>query len=184
VLLVGLLLATATLCLAPPDSARWAVTRQIETETGRQLAMAAFDIDVPRRRIHVAGFRLADREPGAPLLEFDTLDVRFRLRDLLRGRIHLREITLAAPRVRIVRTARGVLNVSDLLERPAEPTGPLAPFTLDRLPLPPHNAPAAPGGRPPRHHGRGRAAGHRGLRDRTDAAAGPGPPHAARHGRD
>ncbi|HKA62085.1 MAG TPA: DUF748 domain-containing protein, partial [Methylomirabilota bacterium] len=133
VLLVGLLLATVTFWLGLPGIARWAVTRQIEAQTGRQLAMAAFDIDVPRRRIHVAGFRLADRDPGAPLLEFDTLDVRFRLRDLLRGRVHLREITLAAPRLRIVRTARGVLNISDLLERPAEPTGPLAPFTLDRL---------------------------------------------------
>ena len=132
VLLVGLLLTAATLWLALPSIARWAVTRQIEAQTGRRLTMAAFEIDLPRRRIHVAGFRLDDREPGPPLLEFDTLDVRFRLRDLLRGRVHLREITLTAPQVRIVRTARGVLNISDLLERPAS-TGPAAPFTLDRL---------------------------------------------------
>jgi uncharacterized protein involved in outer membrane biogenesis len=135
VLLVGLLLATAALWLALPGIARWAVTRQIEAQTGRRVTMAAFDVDVPRRRIHVGGFRLADREPGPPLLEFDTLDIRFRLRDLLRGRVHLREIILAAPRVRIVRTGRGVLNISDLLDRPTSPRGPLAPFTLDRLTL-------------------------------------------------
>ncbi|HEY7038027.1 MAG TPA: DUF748 domain-containing protein, partial [Methylomirabilota bacterium] len=132
VLLVGLLLTAATLWLALPSIARWAVTRQIEAQTGRRLTMAAFEIDLPRRRIHVAGFHLADREPGPPLLEFDTLDLRFRLRDLLRGRVHLREVTLTAPHVRIVRTARGVLNIADLLERPAA-TGPAAPFTLDRL---------------------------------------------------
>jgi len=135
VLFVGLVLATAALWLALPGIARWVVTRQIEAQTGRQVTMAAFDLDVPRRRIHVAGFRLADREPGPPLLELDTLDVRFRLRDLLRGRVHLREITLAAPRLRVVRTGRGVLNISDLLERPAPPTGPPAPFTVDRLAL-------------------------------------------------
>ncbi|HEU4438575.1 MAG TPA: DUF748 domain-containing protein, partial [Methylomirabilota bacterium] len=133
-LLVGLLLATAALWLALPGIARWAVTRQIEAQTGRRLTMAAFDLDVARRRIHVAGFHLADREPGPPLLEFDALDIRFRLRDLLRGRVHLREVTLTAPRLRIVRTGRGVLNISDLLERP-EQSGPLAPFTLDRLAL-------------------------------------------------
>ena len=132
VLLVGLLLVIAALWLALPGIARWAVTRQIEAQTGRRLTMAAFDLDVPRRHIHVAGLHLADREPGPPLLEFDTLDIRFRLRDLLRGRVHLRDVTLTAPRLRIVRTARGVLNIADLLERPAEP-GPLAPFTLDRL---------------------------------------------------
>ncbi|HEX7786217.1 MAG TPA: DUF748 domain-containing protein, partial [Methylomirabilota bacterium] len=132
VLLVGLLLATAAFWLALPGIARWAVTRQIEGQTGRRLTMAAFDLDVPRRRIHVAGVQLADREPGPPLLEFDTLDIRFRLRDLLRGRVHLRDVTLSAPRLRIVRTARGVLNIADLLERPARPA-PLAPFTVDRL---------------------------------------------------
>ena len=133
VLLVGLLLAAGALWLALPRIARWAVTRQIEAQTGRHLTMAAFDIDVPRRWIHVAGFHLADREPGPPLLEFETLDIRFRLRDLLRGRVHLRDITLTAPRLRIVRGAGGLLNISDLLERPAQPTGALPPFTLDRL---------------------------------------------------
>ena len=83
-LLVGLLLATAALWLALPGIARWAVTRQIEAQTGRRLTMAGFDLDVARRRIHVAGFHLADREPGPLLLEFDALDIRFRLRSALR----------------------------------------------------------------------------------------------------
>jgi len=133
VLLVGLLLTTAGLWLALPSIARWAVARQVEAQTGRHLTMASFDLDLARRRIHVAGFQLADREPGPPLLEFDTLDIRFRLRDLLRGRVHLRDVTLTAPRVRIVRSGRGVLNISDLLDRPSQPTGRIVAFTLDRF---------------------------------------------------
>ena len=65
VLFVGLLLAAAALWLALPGIARWAVTRQIEAQTGREVTMAAFDLDVPRRRIHVAGFRLAFEKTGA-----------------------------------------------------------------------------------------------------------------------
>ena len=61
--------------------------------------------------------------------------MRFRPAALLRGHLHVEEIALAAPRVRIVRLARGVLNISDLLDRPRKPSSGVSPLTLDRLAL-------------------------------------------------
>ena len=132
-LLAGLVLATAALWMALPSLARWALVRQVEAQTGRRLTMAAFELDLRAGRLRISGFRLADREPGPPLAEFDRLDVRFRFRDLLRGRVYVEEVTLAGPRVHIARTGRGQLNISDLLDRPRTPSSTIASFALDRL---------------------------------------------------
>ncbi|MGH7317806.1 MAG: DUF748 domain-containing protein, partial [Candidatus Rokuibacteriota bacterium] len=126
--------ATTAFWLALPRLARWAVVWQVETQTGRRLTMREFDFDLGDGRLRIAGFRLADRAPGPPLAEFDQLDVRFRPGALLRGHVWIEDLTLHNPRVRVVRTGRGELNISDLL-RPAEPRERAAAVTLDRLAL-------------------------------------------------
>ncbi|MGH7398994.1 MAG: DUF748 domain-containing protein, partial [Candidatus Rokuibacteriota bacterium] len=133
-LLATLVVSTTAVWLALPRLARWVVVWQVEAQTGRRLAMREFDFDLRAGRLHIAGFRLADREPGPPLAEFDQLDVRFRPGALLRGHVWIEDITLRGPRVRVVRTGRGELNISDLL-RPAEPRERAAAVTLDRLTL-------------------------------------------------
>ena len=133
VALAALAVSAATLWWTLPRLARWALVWQIEAQTGRRLTLRELDLDLRGGRLHIAGFRLADREPGPPLAEFDRLDVRFRPGALLRGHLWLEDVALTAPRVRIVRTGRGVLNVSDLLGR-SKREG-TAAFTLDRLTL-------------------------------------------------
>ena len=133
-LLATLVVSAAAMWVMLPTLARWAVVWQIEAKTGRRLTMREFDLDLRGGRLHITGFRLADREPGPPLAEFDRLDVRFRPAPLLRGHLWLEEVTLTAPRVRIVRTGRGLLNISDLLGRSKARGGAVA-FTLDRLSL-------------------------------------------------
>ena len=135
VLLATLVVSATAVWLALPTLARWAVVWQVEAQTGRKLTMDAFELDVRGGRLRIARLRLADREPGPPLAEFERLDVRFRPAALLRGHLHVEEIALAAPRVRIVRLARGVLNISDLLDRPRKPSSGVSPLTLDRLAL-------------------------------------------------
>ena len=135
VLLATLVVSATAVWLALPSLARWAVVWQVEAQTGRKLTMDAFELDVRGGRLRIAGLRLADREPGPPLAEFERLDVRFRPAALLRGHLHVEEIALATPRVRIVRLARGVLNISDLLDRPRKPSSGVSPLTLDRLAL-------------------------------------------------
>jgi len=132
VVLAGLVLSATALWLALPRLARWAVVWQVEAQTGRRLTMARFDLDLRHGRLHIAGFRLADRLPGPPLVEFDRLDVRFHPIRLLRGHLEIADVILAGPRVHIVRVGHGELNISDLLARPASQSE-VAPFTLDHL---------------------------------------------------
>src|SRR3984893_18098543 len=131
-MLAGLMVSATALWLALRTLARRVVVWQVETQTGRRLTMARFELDLRGGQLHVAGFRLADRIPGPPLLEFDRLDVRFHPMRLLRGHLEIAEVTLAGPRVHIVRIGRGELNISDLLARPrSQSKG--SPFSLDHL---------------------------------------------------
>ena len=134
-LLATFVVAATGVWLALPSLARWAVVWQVEGQTGRKLTMREFALDLRGGHLRITGLQLDDREPGPPLAQLDRLEVRFRPGALLRGRIHLEEITLAAPRVRIVRLGRGVLNISDLLDRPRKTSAGVTPLTLDRLAL-------------------------------------------------
>ncbi|HUP34237.1 MAG TPA: DUF748 domain-containing protein [Candidatus Limnocylindria bacterium] len=135
IVVVGMLLVSATAAwLALPGLVRRVVVWQVETQTGRTLTMREFDLDLRAGRLRIAGLRLADREPGPPLAELDRLEARFRPGALLRGHLWIEDLALDNPRVRIVRTGGGVLNVSDLL-RPSEPRAQAAAVTLDRFAL-------------------------------------------------
>ena len=127
-------LSAVALWLALPSLARWVLVRQVQAQIGRQLTMTAFELDLRRGRLRVDGLRLDDREPGPPLAEINRLEVRFRPAHLLRGHVDLEDVVLTAPRVHIVRTGHGELNISDLLGRSSSTSGPL-PITLDRLAL-------------------------------------------------
>jgi Domain of Unknown Function (DUF748) len=131
VLALVLLLPVGLAWLALPAVARWVVVRQLEAVTGRRVTVERFELGIARGRLEIGGFRLADREPGPPLAEVDRLDVRFEPRALLRGQLHVTEAAITAPRVRIVRSARGEVNVADLLGREARERP--AAVTVDRL---------------------------------------------------
>ena len=133
-LLAVLVVSATAIWLSLPRLARWAVVWQVEAQTGRRLTIQDFDLDLRRGRLHIAGVQLADREPGPPLAELDALDVRFRPAALLRGHVWLEEVRLTAPRVRIVRTGRGLLNISDLIGR-SKPREGTAALTLERFSL-------------------------------------------------
>jgi uncharacterized protein involved in outer membrane biogenesis len=133
-LLATVVVSATAVWLALPRLARWAVIWQVEAQTARKLTMREFDFDLLRGHLRIAGLRLDDREPGPPLAEVDRLEVRFRPGTLLRGHLWIEDLALDNPRVRIVRTGRGVLNISDLL-RPPKPRERTAAFTLDHLAL-------------------------------------------------
>jgi len=129
-----LTISATTVWLALPSLARWAVVWQVKAQTGRKLTMREFDFDLRGGRVRIAGLRLDDREPGPPLAELDRLEVRFRPGTLLRGHLWIEDLAVDNPRVRILRTGRGLLNISDLL-RSSKPRKQAAAFTLDRLTL-------------------------------------------------
>jgi hypothetical protein len=131
-LLATLVVSASAVWLAQSRLARWVVVWQVEAQTGRRLTIRELELDVRRGRLHIAGVHLADREPGPALAELDRLDVRFRPGALLRGHLWIEDVALEHPRVRVVRTKDGVLNIADLL-RPAKSRERLPAVTLDRL---------------------------------------------------
>ena len=133
-LLTTFVVAATVGWLALPSLARWAVVWQVEAQTGRKLTMREFALDLRGGHLRITGLRLDDREPGPPLAELDRLEIRFRPGTLLRGHLWIEDLALDNPRVRIVRTGRGLLNISDLL-RPSTPREGTAAFTLDRFAL-------------------------------------------------
>ncbi|HKW95900.1 MAG TPA: DUF748 domain-containing protein, partial [Methylomirabilota bacterium] len=134
VVLAALVVSAAALWLGLPTLARWAVVWQVQAQTGRRLTMQDFALDLRGGRLRITGLRLDDREPGPPLAEFDRLDVRFRPGQLLRGHPWIEDLTLSGPRIHIVRTGRGELNISDLLGR-SKPRQGAAPLTLEHVAL-------------------------------------------------
>ncbi len=133
-LLATFVVAATSVWLALPSLARRAVVWQVEAQTGRKLTMRELDLDLRGGHLRITGLRLDDREPGPPLAELDRLEVRFRPGALIRGHLWIDDLALDNPRVRIVRTARGVLNISDLL-RPPKPREGTTAVTLDRFAL-------------------------------------------------
>jgi uncharacterized protein involved in outer membrane biogenesis len=133
-LLATFVVSATAAWLALPSLVRWAVVWQVEAQTGRKLTIREFDLDLRGGHLRITGLRLDDREPGPPLAQLDRLEVRFRRGPLLRGHLWIEDLALDNPRVRIVRTGRGLLNISDLL-RPSKPREKTAAFTLDRFAL-------------------------------------------------
>jgi uncharacterized protein involved in outer membrane biogenesis len=127
-ILVGLVWHT------PSGLARWLVIRQIAALTGRPATIEQLDLDLLRGRLAIAGLRLAEREPGPPVLELDRLEVRFAPRALLRGHAWIHDMALDGIRIRIIRSMRGEFNIADLLTRRTT-AGRSTPFTVDRLAL-------------------------------------------------
>lgn len=113
-------------------------TTAIRSATGRHVSIDEAGLNLFTRRLTVKGLMIADRDGSREaFVELERLEVRFRLIPLLRGRLHIDAIELAAPAVRIVRLGASELNVSDLVERylgGPSGGGPIA-LALDRLTL-------------------------------------------------
>jgi hypothetical protein len=90
-------------------------------------------------RLAIKSFRLADGEGPEPLVAIERADLRLGLLDLLRSHLRVRELTLIAPSLRVVRRGPAEFNFSDLLGGTKAPApGPsLAPsrwtVTVERL---------------------------------------------------
>src|SRR5207248_2597576 len=93
---------------------KWLAIRNVRARYGRELSIDRIRLNIATGFFEIQGLRLADREPGPPLLEVADASVDFEFRYLFRLELVAREITLVAPTVRIVRLPAGRLNVSDL----------------------------------------------------------------------
>ena len=122
--LIGVLV-TAGLWYLPGVVQRMVVWR-LQAATGRTVTIQALDISLTSGEFSIRGFRVADREPGPPLAEFEKLEGRFHRRSLLRGRVWIESLALTGGHARIVRLGPNRYNISDLL-----PQGPSSAGTID-----------------------------------------------------
>jgi uncharacterized protein involved in outer membrane biogenesis len=96
---------------------------RLQAATGRTVTIEALDISLATGEFSIRGFRIADRETGPPLAEFERLEGRFHRRSLLRGHVWIERLTLTGGHARIVRLGPNRYNISDLLERPSSSGG-------------------------------------------------------------
>jgi Domain of Unknown Function (DUF748) len=112
--LAGAVVLVGTVTVAAlPAFVKWVAIRNVRARYGRELAIDRIRLNLATGFFEIRGLRLADREPGPPLLEVEDLSVDLELRYLFLLRLVTREISLVAPTVRIVRLPTGSLNVSD-----------------------------------------------------------------------
>jgi hypothetical protein len=134
----SLLILAVGLLWALPEILRRVAVDQIPRRTGRAVAIGDVDLNLFAGRLAVKDFRLADREGAEPFVTFERFAVRLSPLALLRSHVHVSEIALTAPSVRVVRTGPAEFNFSDLLGR-GEPAAapPTAPrrwvVTVERL---------------------------------------------------
>lgn len=98
--------------------AAW-ITPPLEHYLHRQVSLS-------NARVGLRGFRvegLEIRKPGAdlPLLKGEKLELRWRFRSLLGGRIEIQTLVFAKPEVTLIRQEDGALNIADLLPRKDTP---------------------------------------------------------------
>jgi uncharacterized protein involved in outer membrane biogenesis len=121
IIAVGLVLLGAAILWALPEVVRHVAVDQIAKRTGRAVTIGDVDLNLFTGHVAVKHFRLEEREEPEAFVEFERLDVRLFLPALLRFHVRLREIALAGPSIRVIRTGPAEFNFSDLLTGDKEP---------------------------------------------------------------
>ena len=142
-LIIGICLLVLGIALlwALPEILRRVAQDQITKRTGRLAVIEDVDLNLFTGHLAMKKFRLADREGPEPFVEFERFEVRLAPMALLRSHVLVRELTLAAPTIRVVRTGPGEFNFSDLLTGTGAPAPEPAPtpsrftVTVERLSL-------------------------------------------------
>jgi uncharacterized protein DUF748 len=134
---VLLVVLTGALLLALPSLVRWAAVTGIHSATGRPTTLGAVEVNLFTGRLAMRDLRVADLGSGPPLAELERLEARFHLLPLVVGRLRLDAVTVAAPRIHLVREASGRLNISDILDGlgKGKPSSEPADVVLTRLDL-------------------------------------------------
>ncbi|MBI2528625.1 MAG: DUF748 domain-containing protein, partial [Candidatus Rokubacteria bacterium] len=130
---VALVALVAIGLAALPEIVRRVAVWRLAVTTGRTVMLEAADLDLFNGRLALRGLRVIDQD-GGPLATLERLDVRFSPRELFRRHLRIRDATLQAMTVRIVRTGPSEFNISDLLVRKTEGGATLA-VTIERFQL-------------------------------------------------
>lgn len=127
VLRVGLVVAACLAILgagflwALPEIVRRVAVARIPALTGRGVAIEDVDLNLFTGHLAISKLRLGAREGPEPFVQFDRLDLRLSLLELVRSHLHVTELVLVAPALHVVRIGPSEVNFSDLLALWPEP---------------------------------------------------------------
>jgi uncharacterized protein involved in outer membrane biogenesis len=119
VVVLLLVVIVTGVALALPAIARRVVVWQLASQTGRAATLESLELRLVPGRLALRNLRVLDHDGGV-LAAVESLEVRFRFRDLVRLHLHVVDGVVKAPAVRLVRLPTGVFSVADLMKpRPA-----------------------------------------------------------------
>lgn len=124
VALIVLLVALSYLWL--PGYAKSQLEIRLSEMLQRPVSVASIEIKLHRLELIVHGFRIGERvdssQPDQALFAFNRLYVDLSIESLKRRAPIITAISLTDPKLRLVRVAENQLNISDLLEKFAQPS--------------------------------------------------------------
>ena len=136
--LIGFLVFVTLACVGvailawAPEIVRHAAVLRLESLTHRRVSIDRVELSLLTGHVAVHGLRIAERDGPGTLAVITRLEGRVHRRSLWRLHVWLDELSVTGTEIRIVRVSPTRFNISDLLERPAQPRSPI-PVTIDRL---------------------------------------------------
>jgi uncharacterized protein involved in outer membrane biogenesis len=122
---------------AAPPIIRGQIEKRASEALSRPVTLGAVHFNPYTLRLQLDRLHIADRDGRSPFVDVDQAVINASWTSLLRRAPVLDELRLQHPQIRIVRTADGRFNFTDLLERYAsKPTAPKAPparFSLSNI---------------------------------------------------
>ena len=115
-----------------PDIVRHVAVIRLESLLHRRVSIDRLELNIFTGHVAVHGLHVAERDAPGMLATIDRLEGRVRRRSLWRLHVWLEDFTIAGTEIHVVRLSPTRFNISDLLERPAQPRSPL-PLTIARL---------------------------------------------------
>lgn len=122
---------------AAPPILRAQIEKRASAALSRPVTLGAVHFNPYTLRLQLDRLHIADRDGRSPFVDIDQAVINASWTSLLRRAPVLDELRLQHPQIRIVRTADGRFNFTDLLERyaaqPADPKAPPARFALSNI---------------------------------------------------
>src|SRR5207253_78723 len=115
-----------------PELVRHAAISRLESLTCRRVSIERVELSLLTGRVAVHGVRVAEQEGSGTLAKVARIEGRIHRRSLWRLHVWIEDLAIAGTEIRVIRLSPTRFNISDLLERPAQPPG-RTPITIDRL---------------------------------------------------
>src|SRR5574337_824827 len=122
---------------AAPPIIRSQIEKRASAALSRPVTVAAVHFNPYTLRLQLDRLHVADRDGRSPFVDVEQAVINASWTSLFRWAPVLDELRLQQPRIRVVRTADGRFNFTDLLERyaakPTDPKTPPARFSLSNI---------------------------------------------------